>query len=113
MAADLSYGAFLALCTTVSYNEWLTAGSPTDRTELAKVGEQGRLRVQESLGKLPVLQDERGVHLDELSPPSRRCETCGSALETTRVERTWMLPPHLVPEQTTPCMGAYAQGSES
>lgn len=112
MAADLSYGAFLTLCTALSYNEWVSAGSPTDRAELARVAEQGRQRVLESVGKLPVLQDEHGLYLDELSPPTRRCETCGGTLEAVRVERLWLLPPHALPEPGGPCMGAYAAGSE-
>jgi hypothetical protein len=63
--ADLSYKAFLALGTSLCFAEWVALGGPTDRAALAQAAEQSRQRVLESLAKLPVIQDDRGLYLDE------------------------------------------------
>lgn len=65
MAADLSYKAFMTLGTTLSFAEWVALGGPTDRAALDQAAEQSRQRVLESLARLPVIQDDRGLYLDE------------------------------------------------
>jgi hypothetical protein len=107
----LGYALYRTLSTALSYGEWVAAGCPTEQGALAQAAEQSRARVLESLARLPVLQDERGLLLDELSPPALRCEACGVELEGARVERSWLLPQHALPGQDRPCAGAYAKGS--
>lgn len=61
----LSFSVYRTLCTSLSFSEWVALGGPTDRAALAQAAEQSRQRVLESLAKLPVIQDDRGLYLDE------------------------------------------------
>jgi hypothetical protein len=61
----LSFSVYRTLCTSLSFSEWVALGGPTDRAALAQAAEQSRQRVLESLSRLPVIQDDRGLYLDE------------------------------------------------
>jgi hypothetical protein len=63
-----TYEAFVASKTALSYGEWVGAGCPLERAVLEHWARRGRERVWQSLAKLPPLQDDRGIHLDEIAP---------------------------------------------
>lgn len=65
MSADLSFSTFRRLATSLSFGEWAALGGPTDLNVLAEAAEKSRQRVLESLARLPPIQDDRGLYLDE------------------------------------------------